>query len=267
MVDNETKTWVAPRDEPKGARAPRRRRRPPAESAAETVARFEREIPGFSNLTERPSPALAAGELVQAMRKAARLTQAKLSMETGITQGNISDLERGVGKEGPGFRLLSRIADACGLRITFEPKEQAAGSHAAPVFPAAIEWMENALFDALKEQSASARSTHIARLMASLATMALGGSASVAQETGRDLAAMCHGVVALGALRGTESAATHGYTIAGVTALDPSMVAKTHVPSGTVKISRSDGRNVFLSPIAVTEADEELFGASIDWSE
>ena len=59
--------------------------------------------------------------IIQAMidaRKESGLTQKELSEKTGITQGDISKLERGNGN--PSIRTLKRLAEAMGMRLKIE---------------------------------------------------------------------------------------------------------------------------------------------------
>ncbi|HAM63027.1 MAG: transcriptional regulator [Firmicutes bacterium GWF2_51_9] len=55
-------------------------------------------------------------------RKNEGLTQKRLSMLTGVTQADISKLERGIGN--PSLKTLQRIADGLGmkLKLILEPK-------------------------------------------------------------------------------------------------------------------------------------------------
>ncbi len=55
-------------------------------------------------------------------RKSEGLTQKGLSMLTGVTQADISKLERGIGN--PSLKTLQRIADGLGmkLKLILEPK-------------------------------------------------------------------------------------------------------------------------------------------------
>ncbi len=76
------------------------------------------------------SAAVEAGELVRAMRHAAGLSQAKLADATGIAQPDISDIERGTGKDGPTFQRLRLIAAACGMRLAAVRAELAAATPA-----------------------------------------------------------------------------------------------------------------------------------------
>ncbi len=62
---------------------------------------------------------------VRAMRKAANLSQAELAERAGMSQPDISRIERGLGTEGPSVKTLRRLASACGFdfEIQYIPKE------------------------------------------------------------------------------------------------------------------------------------------------
>jgi len=63
---------------------------------------------------EDASAALEAGRLVRALREQAKLTQAGLAERLGVSQPRVSAIEAGVGRDGPSYALLRRIAVACG---------------------------------------------------------------------------------------------------------------------------------------------------------
>lgn len=73
------------------------------------LSRLERERPGFAGASMR------AGAMIRRMRVHAGLTQSELAGKLDVTQARVSELEAGVGKNGPSFRLLEQIADACGF--------------------------------------------------------------------------------------------------------------------------------------------------------
>ena len=60
-----------------------------------------------------------AGRLIKSMREAAGLNQKALASAIGSSQAHISDLERGVGPQGPSVAVMARIAHACGMHLTF----------------------------------------------------------------------------------------------------------------------------------------------------
>lgn len=67
---------------------------------------------------------LEISEQIISIRSSARLTQKELAMECGLTQANISNIEKGSSK--PTIDSLRKIADALGkrLRIEFEDREE-----------------------------------------------------------------------------------------------------------------------------------------------
>lgn len=99
---------------------PRRRKAPRLrESTEEALQRFSESAPRLYE--ELRAPAIEAGDLIRGARKAADLTQIELATKTGLPQSAISDLERGVGVDGPTYRTLSNIGTVLGLRLTFVP--------------------------------------------------------------------------------------------------------------------------------------------------
>lgn len=99
---------------PKRRKAPRLR-----ESTEDALQRFAEVAPQFYE--ELRAPAIEAGHLIRGARKAANLTQIELATATGLPQSAISDLERGVGVDGPTYRTLSNIGKVLGQRLTFVP--------------------------------------------------------------------------------------------------------------------------------------------------
>ena len=57
-------------------------------------------------------------DLVISLRHDSHMTQKELAAKSGITQANISNLEKGVSK--PTIESLKRIADAFGMRLVVE---------------------------------------------------------------------------------------------------------------------------------------------------
>lgn len=55
--------------------------------------------------------------LIRDVRKRANLSQTDLAGRLGISQGRISELERGQGVMGPTYAMLARIADACDAKL------------------------------------------------------------------------------------------------------------------------------------------------------
>lgn len=80
---------------------------------------------GIQKIYEPDRPESAVIQAVIKARREAGLTQKELSCRTGITQSDISKLERG--NSNPSVRTLMRIASGLGmdLKIEFHPKEDA----------------------------------------------------------------------------------------------------------------------------------------------
>jgi transcriptional regulator with XRE-family HTH domain len=81
---------------------------------ADLVERFERAGAKFKDLS---SAALRAGDLIRTMRKAAGISQAELADKMGVTQSRISEIEAGMGSQGPTWNVMERAAAACGKRF------------------------------------------------------------------------------------------------------------------------------------------------------
>ena len=62
-----------------------------------------------------------AGGLVRGLRREAGLTQGDLAKRIGVSQARISELEAGLGSQGPTWDLMERIATACGRTIGVLP--------------------------------------------------------------------------------------------------------------------------------------------------
>lgn len=65
------------------------------------------------------------GDLVRQLRLSRDLDQRQLAQLVRTSQSAISNIERGVGNQGPTFAMLKRIAEACGMEmtLTLSPKE------------------------------------------------------------------------------------------------------------------------------------------------
>ncbi|MDO9384378.1 MAG: helix-turn-helix domain-containing protein [Hyphomicrobiaceae bacterium] len=73
---------------------------------------------------------LQAARLVREARAAAKLSQQELAQRAETTQSAISDIERGVGSQGPTIGVLGRILHACNSRLQLEatlPTSHSAG--------------------------------------------------------------------------------------------------------------------------------------------
>lgn len=61
------------------------------------------------------------GELVRSLRVAQGMTQTELAERTGISQANISDVERGIGRDGPTVATFVRLLRALGHEELLRP--------------------------------------------------------------------------------------------------------------------------------------------------
>ncbi|RXG95244.1 helix-turn-helix transcriptional regulator [Bradyrhizobium zhanjiangense] len=86
-------------------------------SLADLVEKIEHADPNLSAEKQLSSAAMRAGELVRAMRKDARLSQSQLAEKLGVSQARVSEIESGVGIQGPTWDLMERISVACGKTL------------------------------------------------------------------------------------------------------------------------------------------------------
>lgn len=89
-------------------------------SLADLVEDRESSNPELPRATGVSSAALRAGEYIQSMRKAAGLSQAALAQLMNVTQARISELEAGVGAQGPTWGVMERVSRVCGAHLYFE---------------------------------------------------------------------------------------------------------------------------------------------------
>jgi DNA-binding XRE family transcriptional regulator len=87
---------------------------------ADLVREFEKTDPELVREKGLSGAALQAADLIRAMRKAAKLSQAGLAESIGVSQSRISEIEAGLGTQGPTWDVMSRIASACGMRLVLE---------------------------------------------------------------------------------------------------------------------------------------------------
>jgi DNA-binding XRE family transcriptional regulator len=114
MVDKVTfKTVGTPRNVKPASVKSNERGRP----LADLVEEFERDDASLVRDKGLSSAAMRAGIQIRAMRKKAGLSQAELGRKIGATQARISELEAGLGVQGPTYDVLERIAAACGMSI------------------------------------------------------------------------------------------------------------------------------------------------------
>lgn len=90
------------------------------EALADLAEEIERERPDLARAHGLSSAAMRAGDLVRGMRKSARLTQSELAKRLGVSQARISEIEVGLGVQGPTWDLMERVAKACGMRIAVQ---------------------------------------------------------------------------------------------------------------------------------------------------
>jgi HSP20 family protein len=79
---------------------------------ADLVERFE----GTGSAKTLSSAALRAGDLIRTMRKAAGMSQLELARKIDVSQARISEIEAGLGSQGPTWDVMERIATAFGKR-------------------------------------------------------------------------------------------------------------------------------------------------------
>lgn len=84
---------------------------------AELVKKIERANPHLASDRGLSSAAIRAGDLVRTMRKHAGLSQSQLAEKLGVTQARISEIESGIGAQGPTWDLMERISVACGKTL------------------------------------------------------------------------------------------------------------------------------------------------------
>lgn len=107
----------------------RRRKAPPrGASVKDLMTALEKEHPELAAQAPGSSAAAEAGDLVRALRLAAKMSQRELAAAAGLQQPALSAIERGEGKDGPTFRKLRDLAEALGMRVAFVPKEGHAAS-------------------------------------------------------------------------------------------------------------------------------------------
>ncbi|WP_082905942.1 MULTISPECIES: helix-turn-helix transcriptional regulator [Bradyrhizobium] len=86
-------------------------------SLADLVERIERADANLGAEKKLSSAAMRAGEFVRAMRKDAGLSQSQLADKLCVSQARISEIESGVGIQGPTWDLMERISVACGKTL------------------------------------------------------------------------------------------------------------------------------------------------------
>ena len=81
------------------------------------------------------SASFRAATLVRSMRKDAAFSQRDLATRIGVTQARISEIEAGLGKHGPSWDVMERIAAVCGREIGLIPKTVTDGPAPEPSAP------------------------------------------------------------------------------------------------------------------------------------
>ena len=66
--------------------------------------------------------AVEIGDKIRLARQARGLSQAQLADKIGRKQGDLSDIERGKGKDGPTYKTLQAIADALQIELPINPR-------------------------------------------------------------------------------------------------------------------------------------------------
>jgi len=84
---------------------------------ADLVEKIEHADPRLASAAGLSSAAMRAGDLVRAMRKDAGLSQSQLADKLGVTQARVSEIEAGIGSQGPTWDLMERISVACGKTL------------------------------------------------------------------------------------------------------------------------------------------------------
>lgn len=87
------------------------------ESTLDSLRRRGLRADGFEKGYKARDAIMHAAQMIRDMRTDAGLTQAQLAERAGMTQPEISRLEAGLGKHGPGIETLQRLAIACDLRL------------------------------------------------------------------------------------------------------------------------------------------------------
>jgi transcriptional regulator with XRE-family HTH domain len=79
--------------------------------------------PDLLGLPEVDPAAIEVGLALRRARVGAGLSQPDLSRLTGVPQSAISDIERGIGKNGPSFRMIKTLASALKHELKLLPEE------------------------------------------------------------------------------------------------------------------------------------------------
>jgi DNA-binding transcriptional regulator YiaG len=86
------------------------------------------------------SAAFRAAAIVRTMRKSGQLSQQDLADRLGLSQARVSEIESGVGVQGPTWDLMERIAKACDSKILISPHDAGFAIDAAEFPEPATHW-------------------------------------------------------------------------------------------------------------------------------
>lgn len=101
----------------------KRKARPQGASLRDTFEQL-RNRPDLLGVDKVDPAALEAGIKLQRLRSSRGVTQKQLEQRSGISQSAISDIERGVGADGPSYRIISTLVHSLDAKITFEDFEE-----------------------------------------------------------------------------------------------------------------------------------------------
>ena len=94
-------------------------------SALESLRKRGMGVKGFAEGYAARDAIVHAGQMVRSMREGAKLTQVELAGRAGMSQPEISRIEAGIGKQGPGVETLDRLAEACGMGLVMGMRDLA----------------------------------------------------------------------------------------------------------------------------------------------
>lgn len=86
---------------------------------ADLIEEFETQAPARVAEANVSGAALRAAHAIRSMRLEASLSQSELASKIGVKPSRISELEAGVGRQGPTWDVMERITTACGKDIAF----------------------------------------------------------------------------------------------------------------------------------------------------
>ena len=116
---------------------------------------FERLIGGDAEIkqaAEDAEIAASVGELVRRLRTTKSVTQSDLARKTGTTQAHISELERGLGRNGPTVVTLARIVSELGDKVVFDTTSERA-AHNADQISEAQSWILELLNNTIRKST------------------------------------------------------------------------------------------------------------------